>query len=439
MLAVPALAAAQVQVVDPDASLTPKSDKVTLTFDAPVEIRQVTVEIVNTDGITIGKRPVLRAGDDQVVVADIDPGTTPWLIAWRVLSRDGHVSSGIIGGDPRIATPDRPTARVVAAAGRGVAVAALAVIVGLVVFRWGAVGAGWREGGLTTPGTGEDDAQAFRDRAFPILEWASNRWWDALWVSVSAWGLGLAATVFGTLWALDSTDLGGLLFHARLGQASLGMAVLGVLTVAFGLWITRRKDGDDPLPPTWQAVCLGGPAAIGLALVAWSGHAAVGAEAGLNVVLDAVHGLGSAAWIGGLVGILALLLPAGWRLEEPDRIRLLAAAVVRFSAIGLAAVSLLVITGIYRAIAEVGSFGDLFGSAYGWVLVAKVAVFAVMCAVAGYNRFVLHPRLERAGLGLEDSDQGAAQRLASSVGAELALGVVVLVLVGFLIGLAPPA
>lgn len=428
-----ASAQARVTAVDREA------DSVTLSFDAAVEIRQVTVEVVSAAGRTISKRPVLRDGDDHVVVAPIQSGATPDFIAWRALSRDGHVSSGLIDAPAGTASPDRPAARATAAAGRGLTVAALAFLVGLVAFRWGVAGRAWREGGLTPPGRPADDAEGFRARAFPVLEWAANRWWDALWVCVSALGIGLLATVLGTLWALDSRDIGGLLRYAHIGQASLVITALGLVTLGLGLWITRREDGDDPLPPGWQAAALGLPAAVALCVVAWAGHAATGNEPGLNIGLDALHSLASAGWLGGLVGILTLLVPAGLRLDDADRLRFVSASVVRFSALGLACVAALVLTGVYRAIAEVGAFGDLVDTAYGWILVAKIVVFAAMCAVAGYNRFVLHPHLERAGLGLDQDDAGAARRLQSTVGIELALGVVVLVLVGFLIGTGPPA
>ncbi len=438
VLWLPSLAAAQAQPVEPASALTVRDGRVTLAFDAPVEIPQVTLEVVNADGAVIGTRPVLRDGDPQVVTADIQPGTTPRIIRWRVLSRDGHVTSGVIAPPgERVSVPENPMAEVTAVVGRTLVVVALAVILGLVMLRWGVVGAAWRDGGLVPPGV-PDDADAFKARAFPILEWAGNRWWDALWVAVTAWGVGLVATVVGTLWALDTTDIGGLLLHARLGQAAAVSTLLGLVTVGLGLWITRREDGDDPLPPAWQAVALGGPAAVGLVLVSWSGHAATGGDAALNIALDALHSGATAAWIGGLVGLITLLLPAGDRLDEDDRLRLVSAAVVRFSALGLVAVAVLVITGVYRAIAEVGSFGHLFGTAYGWVLVAKLLVFAGMCVVAGYNRFVVHPRLERAGLGLDETDHGAGRTLAATVGMELALSAVLLVLVGVLIGTAPP-
>lgn len=436
LLALPVSAMGQAVVIEPDTSLTVRNNRVTLAFSAPVEIEQTTVEVANADGKLISSLPVLRGGDPQVVTAKVAPGQTPVFLRWRTLSRDGHVTAGAIGTrGPQ--PPQHPVAEAVVAAGRGLVVAALAVILGLVMFRWGVVGAAWSAGGLWRPGD-QGDAASFKQRVFPVLEWASNRWWDVLWVATACWGVGLLATVAGTLAALESRDVGALLLYARLGHAAVALVILGVITVVLGNIITRRSDGDDPLPPVWQAICLGAPAAIGLGIVSWSGHAATGSDATLNIALDAVHNIATAAWVGGLAGLITLVLPTYRRLNEPDDIRLTSAAVVRFSMLGVVAVALLVVTGVYRAIAEVGALSDLFSTTYGLVLVAKVLVFAAMCVVAGYNRFSLHPRLERAALGLRETDEGAAMTLRSTVKAELALAAVLLVLVAALIGGSPP-
>ena len=63
-------------------------------------------------------------------------------------------------------------------------------------------------------------------------------------------------------------------------------------------------------------------------------------------------------WIGGLV-LLAFALPAATRAltAMPDRTRLLAGTLARFSPIAFGAVIALVTTGVIQAIVHVGSFG----------------------------------------------------------------------------------
>jgi putative copper export protein len=250
---------------------------------------------------------------------------------------------------------------------------------------------------------------------------------------------GVPLVVAGTLIALGggAGDLAGLLSDTRVGAGVTALAVAAALALAL-IPASRRTAGAAAPPPGW-ALALGLPPAAALGAMSWMGHASSGGDAGLNVGADMVHNWATALWVGGLLGLLALLLPAGRRLEPADRMRLLAQSVVRFSTLATVAVALLVVTGVYRALAEVGGLGDLLDTGYGLALLAKLGVFAVMLAVAGYNRFVLHPGMERAALGLPGGGPEAAHRLARSVRAELALAALVLVAVAVLVSTAPTA
>ncbi len=165
---------------------------------------------------------------------------------------------------------------------------------------------------------------------------------------------------------------------------------------------------------------LGLPPAIALVAISWAGHASSGGDRTANIVIDALHGGATAVWLGGLLGLATLVSPAVVRLGDADRVRLAAAVVVRFSAVALVAVAVLVVTGVYRALAEV-ALGEVLDSDYGRVLVVKLALFAVLLAGGAYNRMVVHPRLERAALGLDPDDRGATAALRVSVRAELVL------------------
>ena len=125
-------------------------------------------------------------------------------------------------------------------------------------------------------------------------------------------------------------------------------------------------------------------------------------------------------------------------LPEPDRARLGAGIVVRFSALALTAVGVLVVTGVYRALAELGPVGEIADSGYGRALLVKLGLFAVLLCGGAYNRLVAHPRLERAALGLDPDDRGAAAALRVSVRAELALAAALMVSVAVLVSLPPP-
>jgi copper resistance protein D len=100
----------------------------------------------------------------------------------------------------------------------------------------------------------------------------------------------------------------------------------------------------------------------------------------------------------------------------------------------IAAVALIVGSGIANAGFRVaGSFDKLFWTPYGAVLAAKIALVAIMLALAYFNRFVAMPRLSKTAAA------GMAQiiRLRISVAFELVLGFLVLG-VAAVLGITPP-
>jgi putative copper export protein len=136
--------------------------------------------------------------------------------------------------------------------------------------------------------------------------------------------------------------------------------------------------------------------------------------------------------------LLVLVVGPAQILAADDRVRLLAGAVVRFSSLAIASVTVLVITGTYRALAELSSLAQLVTTGYGIALTVKLGIFAVMLAAGGYSRIALHPRLERTALGLDPDERGASRALQASLRAELALAAALLVAVAILVAMTPP-
>ncbi len=231
-------------------------------------------------------------------------------------------------------------------------------------------------------------------------------------------------------------DLGTLLGDTRFG-VSWRVQAAGLVIVAVASVLAHRRLAGRTPEGAGEAVALGAGPLLALAAVSWGGHASAGGDAAPNIVIDLLHSGATAAWIGGLLGLAVLAVPATGRLAEADRTRLAASVVVRFSALAMTAVAVLVVTGVYRALAEV-AIGDLPGTGYGRALLVKLGLFVLLLGGGAYNRMVVHPRLARAALGLDPSDRGAAAALRVSVRAELALAVVLLVSVAVLVSLAPP-
>jgi putative copper resistance protein D len=92
-------------------------------------------------------------------------------------------------------------------------------------------------------------------------------------------------------------------------------------------------------------------------------------------------------------------------------------------------------TGILNSWLLLGSVSALGTTLYGKLLLAKIVLFALMLAFAAVNRLVLTPQLA----AKSQVSERARSRLAIHSGCELALGAAILVLVGVLGTLAPPA
>jgi copper transport protein len=438
-LALPASASAHSELL----RVSAEPDEIRLTFTAPVEEALARIEVRNGDFRVVSGEPTVDPDDPNTLVTRITPGQEGvGRVRWVVLSRDGHPSRGsFVSGGSAMADDGLGSSwgDLAASIGRALILSGLIVMVGLVVMRWWVVGAAWQAGGLVAPGRarGDDD---FRARSGVVLRGVVGAWWRAWVVARSAAGIGVLLLLVGTMAALGEGigDQGTLLGSSRLGVLLLVVLAAVVIAGVAERALRRREDSESPLPPTvWGAVLAGLPA-LGLVAMSWSGHASTDSDAGISIVADAIHNLATAAWIGGLVSLVVLLIPAGARLEANDRLRLVAPAVVRFSAVATIAVALLVITGTYRSLAEVGSLGDLTDTTYGRALLIKLGVFMVMLVVGGYNRIVLHTRLERAALGLDPDDRGAAAALGRSVRAELFLAAAVLIAVAVLLGTPPP-
>jgi copper transport protein len=442
-----ALAHAELRSAEPPpgATLETPPAAVRIVLSAPVEEAFLRLRVTTDDGAAASGPARRDPLDERAVIAPLTPAAPagPLRVEWRALSQDGHPTGGVFGLGPGAAPPsgggvvrgdDGPlavTARLLALSGPLAALGLLALAIGV-------VGPALRAGGIVVPGEGAARAEAFRAAAGEALGRRGRAWWIALWAALAAQAIGLALTPFALLWGLreGAGELGTLLGDTAFG-AAWRVQVVGFALLLAGALVVRRAVTRErpPLAPAFALLAVGPLAALWA--ISDSGHASTGGDRTLNVAIDLVHELATAAWLGGLVGLAVLAVPAALALAEPDRVRLAAAVVVRFSALALTAVALLVVTGVYRALAEV-SVGDLLDTGYGRALLVKLGLFAVLLIGGAYNRMIVHPRLERAALGLDPDDRGAAAALRVSVRAELAVAFLLMVSVAVLISLAPP-
>jgi copper transport protein len=195
--------------------------------------------------------------------------------------------------------------------------------------------------------------------------------------------------------------------------STLAAAICAVLAAARDRWRVAL----------WGA---GAAAAIAMAIRISSGHAAAAPDALLQQGFGWLHFVAAGLWVGGLV-LLLLLLRERIRREDAPPTR----EARRFSNLALGAVGVVALTGVLRAISELGGLGNVLEGlhrAYGVTLLAKVAIALVLIALGATNRF--------RNVALLSEDPRPLRRF---VAAETAAALGVLVLTGVLTGLNPPA
>jgi copper transport protein len=226
--------------------------------------------------------------------------------------------------------------------------------------------------------------------------------------TVSAFGLGDAES-----W--DNLKL--IALQSRWGQSwKLQMAAVLILVVACAITVWRGA--------AWPAATLA--VLLFTSTIPLLGHAAGDA---LRVVLHTVHILTASFWLGTLGVVLLMRIPeASLDVIEPRltarRMRLI--ILCRFSALALPSAATAIAAGVVAAYLYVGPFSNLWTTAYGRVLLVKVALVGGI-AVAGYLNW---QRLRQA----HEVDESSV----AIIVLEAALAVAVVVVTGFLTEIAHP-
>jgi len=243
----------------------------------------------------------------------------------------------------------------------------------------------------------------------------------AAWLMAETALLGESADAMnaGAVWAVAAETSFGRAYLLRLGLFAVALALALIVAPSRLLW-------------TMQAV-IGG---VALASFAWSGHGTYddGLAGTVHLGADVVHLLSAGLWIGALFVLCLLIREPNSDMREAHR------ALEAFSGIGPAAVALLVLSGLVNSLFLVGlsHIGALFTTTYGLMLTGKLALFALMLALAAANRYRLTPRLAH-GVGSDAATLAQATRaLRRSVFTETVLAILVLAAVAYLGTLEPP-
>ena len=143
-----------------------------------------------------------------------------------------------------------------------------------------------------------------------------------------------------------------------------------------------------------------------LGSLAWAGHGQESSPWHLSA--DVLHLLVAGLWPSGLLP-LALVLKKLRPSTALAQGQILATLVRRFSALSLASVSLLTLTGLANSWYLVGSFSNLTQPAYGRWLMTKLILFGVIITFGAINLLRLKPRIENEALSPQRTEASVAQ------------------------------
>lgn len=167
----------------------------------------------------------------------------------------------------------------------------------------------------------------------------------------------------------------------------------------------------------WKGMIWLGALFIGLSMV--TSHAAGSLVLPwLAILVNWMHALAVAGWVGGLFA-LALVLPAALDpYEGAERRRARTAALMRFSRWATIAVLIVIVSGAYNALNYFASPAEI-ASSYGGALGRKLALVVFLLLAGGWQHLSLRPRLlagmrgklERAGIPIGEGGSEGALRL----------------------------
>jgi len=198
----------------------------------------------------------------------------------------------------------------------------------------------------------------------------------------------------------------GLVWESPLGTAAIWrgigeLAIVAILVPRIGLWIA-----------------LAGSLTVAISF-AQVGHALGEPRVALSVLL-VLHLLAAAFWVGALIPLRrAALAPA-----SADLLRY-------FGNLAAGGVAALILAGTSLAWLLSGSSAALFGTAYGLVLLVKVAIVAVLLGLAAWNKVRLVP-------ALRSEKPGAAHALRRSISMEMLAVILILLATATLTSVTTP-
>jgi copper transport protein len=196
--------------------------------------------------------------------------------------------------------------------------------------------------------------------------------------------------------ALSPSLLTGLATSGRFGFYWLMREIVLLIAMILSfyiLWRQQRPRFVNMLLPVAN-LFLGSALFIAITM---SGHAAA-VNANLvsyAIVLDWLHLLAAALWVGSMMYIATIYLPVLRRLSLPEQARSLVTVLPSFTPLAIAGVLIMAVTGPFSATFHLSSWQQFLSTAYGRALLAKILLVGGLLITSTLHVGLLRPRLKK--------------------------------------------
>lgn len=230
-------------------------------------------------------------------------------------------------------------------------------------------------------------------------------------IRLEAFSVEIFQTVYGTVWLIR----------------------MGVTVAMLCLWFVAERGHRRGL---WHVLLV-----LSLILLWTSSQTGHGAATGepLPLILDFIHNIVAAAWIGGILYLYMVVLPS--LAGHPHRDGITLRLIPRFSVLFVAGLGIVIVTGPLLMWSLDDDIDRITNSLYGQLIVVKISLAMAMAGMGGYVQWTLIRRARHAVAtsGSYSHITGVYRTLKSSLRYEAVLGMSLLVVVAVLINGTLPA
>ncbi|MBT5200938.1 MAG: copper resistance protein CopD [Thaumarchaeota archaeon] len=387
-------------------------------FSEPVDINFSELKVFDTNGDQIDKKDTQYYDDEQSLIVSTPPlEDGVYTVSTKVLSKvDGHlvpdaflfaVGDAII--PPSLLDTDRPSELIFLpeAGARFPGIVGQTIVLGAII------------ASLIIWGTQNKSSIKEELEKIEIKH-------HAKFMSITGIGLGLVFVsnilmiVVQTI-RLETSPLDAI----QTDFGNIWLIRMAITIVLLGIWfgLDRKKilSKKNQIPMLVVSLVL-------IATTSLIGHGAASGETPA-LVLDYVHNLVAAVWIGGIFYFVFGLLPALSQLKESNREKLSLVLIPRFSIAFVISIGIVIITGPILMWFLESDVGLIAESVYGQLIILKIVIAAIMIGLGGFFQFKVQKNGEK---NFSSGKISVHKKLKRSLKVDAVLGIILLGIVALL-------